>query len=206
MRDHDHLNGKFRGAAHQDCNINANLKNYKFPVIAHNSKNYDNHFLFQELGKINRKIDVIALTNEKYLSFTSDKIKFLDSFQFTLSSLEAMISGMKKENNINLFKNFNEGFKNFNEKTKELLLQKGIFPYDYYNNENVLNGSLPSIDFFYNKLNDLNISKEEYEHAKNVYIKTSCKSFRDYLEIYLKCEVLLLADCFENYRNIAFKN
>ena len=60
-----------------------------------------------------------------------------------------MISGMKKENNINLFKNFNEGFKNFNEKTKELLLQKGIFPYDYYNNENVLNGSLPSIDFFF---------------------------------------------------------
>ena len=41
-----HLNGKFHGVAHQDFNLNANLKNYKFPVIAHNRKNYDNHFLF----------------------------------------------------------------------------------------------------------------------------------------------------------------
>ena len=47
VRDHDHLNGRYRGAAHQDCNLNANLKNYKFPVIAHNSKNYDNISYFK---------------------------------------------------------------------------------------------------------------------------------------------------------------
>ena len=62
MRDHDHLNGKFCGAAHQDCNINANLKNYKFPVIAHNSKNYDNHFLFQELYYVNKNYTLLHLS------------------------------------------------------------------------------------------------------------------------------------------------
>ncbi len=45
VRDHDHLNGKYRGAAHSICNINLNNKNIKIPVVAHNSKGYDSHFL-----------------------------------------------------------------------------------------------------------------------------------------------------------------
>ena len=51
------------------------------------------------------------------------------------------------------------------------------------------------------------IMKIFYEHAKNIYInKTICKRIKYYLELYLKTDVLLLADCFKNYRNIAFKN
>jgi len=48
VRDHDHLKkiNNYRGAACNKCNIDANFKNFKLNVIAHNSKNYDTHFIF----------------------------------------------------------------------------------------------------------------------------------------------------------------
>jgi len=111
VRDHDHLNGEYRGAAHKDCNLKCNHKNYNLPVIFHNSKGYDSHFIFQYAGLLGRKINVIPLTDEKYLSFTIDRTVFLDSYQFTLASLENLVNGMNKAEDKNLFKNFNEGFK-----------------------------------------------------------------------------------------------
>ena len=41
VRDHDNLNGKFRGYAHNKCNLQA--KNNIVPMYAFNSSNYDNH-------------------------------------------------------------------------------------------------------------------------------------------------------------------
>ena len=57
VRDHCHITGKFRGAAHWDCNINFQLTK-KIPVIFNNLKGYDNHLVFSELHKFNlaRKI------------------------------------------------------------------------------------------------------------------------------------------------------
>ena len=45
VRDHDHYNGKYRGAAHGKCNISFNSKNFKIPVFIHNLKNYDEHII-----------------------------------------------------------------------------------------------------------------------------------------------------------------
>src|SRR5436190_7373465 len=50
VKDHDHSTGKFRGAAHNSCNLNYQVSN-KIPVIFHNLKNYDGHLIVQELGK-----------------------------------------------------------------------------------------------------------------------------------------------------------
>ena len=68
VRDHCHISGKFRGAAHWDCNINFQLTK-KIPVIFHNLRGYDSHLIFCELDKFNVKIDVIPNGLEKYMAF-----------------------------------------------------------------------------------------------------------------------------------------
>ena len=56
------MTGKYRGSAHQDCNINVKL-NHKIPLVFHNLKNYDSHLTMQEVGKFNLKINVIPNGN-----------------------------------------------------------------------------------------------------------------------------------------------
>ena len=46
VRDHCHITGKYRGPAHQDCNLNFQLTD-KIPVIFHNLRSYDSHFIMQ---------------------------------------------------------------------------------------------------------------------------------------------------------------
>jgi hypothetical protein len=65
---------------------------------------------------------------------------------------------------------------------------------------------LPSRDEFYNKLNDKHISDKEYEHAKKVWDVFKCKTFRDYHNLHLKIDALLLSEVFENFRNTCLKN
>ena len=52
VRDHCHINGKYAGSAHRDCNINVKL-NHKIPVVFHNLNNFNSHLIIQELGKFN---------------------------------------------------------------------------------------------------------------------------------------------------------
>ena len=56
VRDHCHINEKYRGSAHRDCNINLRL-NHKIPIVFHNLKSYDSHLIMQELSKFNFKIN-----------------------------------------------------------------------------------------------------------------------------------------------------
>ena len=65
---------------------------------------------------------------------------------------------------------------------------------------------LPPKSKFYSRLNDSNITDEEYEHAQNVWEEFNCKTLRDYYDLYLKTDVLLLADVMENYRNTCTDN
>ena len=60
---------------------------------------------------------------------------------------------------------------------------------------------LPDKEKFYSKLNDEHITDEEYAHAKAVWEAFECKMLGDYHDLYVKTEVALLADVFENFRN-----
>ena len=68
VRDHCHVTGKFRGAAHWDCNINFQLTK-RIPVIFHNLKGYGSHLIFSVLHKFDVKISVIPNGLEKYMAF-----------------------------------------------------------------------------------------------------------------------------------------
>ena len=68
VRDHCHGTGKFRSAAHWDCNINFRLTK-NVPVIFHNLRGYESHLIFNELDKSDEKINVIPNGLEKYMAF-----------------------------------------------------------------------------------------------------------------------------------------
>ena len=64
MRNHYHVTGRFRGAAHWKCNVNFQLTK-KVPVIFHNLRGYDIHLIFNEFDKFDAKISVIPNGLEK---------------------------------------------------------------------------------------------------------------------------------------------
>ena len=87
IRDHFHVSGKFRGAAHWSYDMNFQLTK-KVPLIFHNLKGYDSHLIFSELNKFDVKISVTPNGLEKYIAFFLRRnLIFIDSMQFLNSSL-----------------------------------------------------------------------------------------------------------------------
>ena len=124
VRDHCHITGKFRGAAHWSCNINLQLTK-KVPVIFHNLRGYDSHLIFNELNKFDVKIEVIPNRLEKYMTFFLNKnLVFIDSMQFMNFSLEKLARNLANNDLKYLIEEF--GFKNL-----ELLKQKDVYHYEY---------------------------------------------------------------------------
>lgn len=77
VRDHDHQTGKFRNAAHQNCNLNYK-EDFVIPVVFHNLTGYDGHFLIRSLSReIPEQISLLPINKEKYISFT----KYLENTQ-----------------------------------------------------------------------------------------------------------------------------
>ena len=65
---------------------------------------------------------------------------------------------------------------------------------------------LPSKKKFYSSLTDKKISDKEHEHVFQVWNKFEMKIMKDYQDLHLKCDVLLLTDVFEKFRNNSLKN
>lgn len=135
VRDHCHITGKYKGSAHQDCNMNFKQAD-KIPVIFHHLSGCNSHFIMREIGQIAKKhtyknkkgeeqqmnINVIPNNMEKYMAFMLGKhLVFLDSFQFMSSSLDKLVSNLPDK----AFKYISEAFKN--EQFK-LMKQKRVYP------------------------------------------------------------------------------
>lgn len=201
VRDHCHISGKFRGAAHNNCNLK--YKNpYFLPVLFHNLSGYDSHFIIKKLDYDSKQIDVIPNTEEKYISFSKTinpnmKIRFLDTFRFMSASLDNLVKNLPILREMNKF---------YDESQIPLLKRKGVFPYDYVTNVNKLcETKLPKKDDFYNILNMTHISEDDYEHACNVWKTFEFKNLGEYSDHYLKTDVLLLADVFESFRDVTIR-
>ena len=95
VRDHCHITGKFRGAAHNQCNLKLKIPK-KLPIIFNNLEGYDGHIIFKELNNFDVTIDVIPKTIEKYMSIIVNKnITFIDSLQFIKASLDTLASNLQ---------------------------------------------------------------------------------------------------------------
>ncbi|CAB4023910.1 Hypothetical predicted protein [Paramuricea clavata] len=140
VRDHDHVTGMYRGAAHNICNLKYRIT-WKVPVVFHNLRGYDSHLIMQEI----------------------------DSIQFMASSLEALVSNLSPED-----------FK-------------------------IVEG-LPSRDKFYSSLYESEVKEEDYQRARKVWDHFRMKTMRDYHDLYLETDVLLLADVFENFRRTCLEH
>ena len=79
VRDHCHITGQYRGSAHEGCYLKLRIspKEFKIPVIFHNLRGYDSHFIMQEIGSIGKEHDLelnyIPNNMEKYMAFMLGK-------------------------------------------------------------------------------------------------------------------------------------
>ena len=73
VRDHWHLSGKFRGAAHEICNLKYKVPKF-FPVVFHNLSGYDSHLFIRTLGNSEGDISCIRNNEENYISFSKQVI------------------------------------------------------------------------------------------------------------------------------------
>ena len=86
------------------------------------------------------------------------------------------------------------------------MLRKGVYPYEYMDNwERFNETSLPSKESFYSNLNMENIEDIDYRHGNNVFNKFKLNNLGEYHDLYVQSDTLILADVFENFRDICIK-
>jgi hypothetical protein len=82
-----------------------------------------------------------------------------------------------------------------------------VYPYDYVNCLQKLDEtSLPAKQEFYSRLNDDNVSDDDYAHAQRIWNEFGLQNIRGYHDLYNKSDVLQLADVFENFRDLCIRN
>ncbi|KYM95307.1 hypothetical protein ALC62_14047 [Cyphomyrmex costatus] len=92
-------------------------------------------------------------------------------------------------------------FSNLSDEDFNLLTRKGVFPYEYVDCVEKLNDTrLPPREPFHNSLTGDTVSESDYAHAANVWKRFSVQTLDEYSDLYLKTDVLLLTDVFENFR------
>lgn len=198
VRDHCHMTGVYRGAAHSQCNIEFSVSK-KIPIFFHNFKGYDSHLILQSIGKYDKKITVIPHSSEKYMClYWGDHFEFKDTFQFLACSLASLVENMKRDSEQLGFPQLASGFP---PESISLLLRKGVYPYEYITTfDKFQETSLPPKEAFNSQLKAESISAEDYKYALYIWDVFKCRTIEDYHNIYLKSDVLLLADIFENFR------
>ena len=217
VRDHCHFTGRYRGPACNTCNLKYRKPN-NISVFFHNLSGYDSHLFIKKLNVIEGNIDCIPNNEENYISFSKTiitgeytnkrgetknkyfKIVFKDSMKFLKSSVEALVNNLPKDG-------FNNLEKYFTPEEIKLLKQKGFYPYEYMDNiEKLKDTKPPPQKAFYSKLTGKGINDNNYNHVLEVWKTFKMKSLKKYHEVYNITDVLLLADVFENFRDICLKN
>ena len=206
VSDHCHITGKYRGSAHSACNLKLQIsaEKIRIPVVFHNLRGYDSHFIISEIGKLigegeEFSVNIIPNNTEKYMAFYIGKhLAFIDSLQFMGMSLEKLANILPEDRFIYTRDYFTD------EEQFNLVKKKGVYPYDYMDSFSKFNDTeLPSYEDVYSILDDENISESQYQHAKDVWNTFKLKNMGEYHDLYLKTDILLLTDVFENFRVIS---
>ena len=158
-------------------------------------------YFFYERDKVDTFTNEIEVDNKTKTISVKRELRFIDSFKFMATSLDSLANNLPN----NMFNNLSYFYE---EQAKfELLKRKGVYPYDYMDCfERLFETTLPPIESFYSELNKSGISEDNYTHAQNVWETFEMETLQDYHDLYLKTDVLLLADVFENFRDVCQEN
>ena len=259
VRDHCHYTGKYRGAAHNICNLKYKVPK-EIPIVFHSGSTYDYHFIIKELVKeFEGNFECLGENTKKYITFSvpikkkienkdleiTYKIKFINSYRFMSSLLSKLVDNLsegihnnkcldcnscigyikikneklllkcfncntyyKRKFNKDLIKKFKNAYSFCNNDLNKfvLLLRKGVYPYEYMDSWEKFNEtSLPSKKDFFSNLNMENIDDIDYRHGNNVFKRFELENLGDYHDLYVQSDTLLLANVFENFRDMCLK-
>ena len=149
-------------------------------MVFHNISGYDSHLFIKNLGFTAGNIDGIPNNEERYISFTknievgsyinsegetkpkSHKIRSIDSFKFMVASLDSLLNNLPEDA-------FNNLKRYYTDDKLSLVKRKGVYPYEYMDTlERLKETKLPPKEAFYSKLNNEDISDEDFAHAQKV--------------------------------------
>ena len=217
--DHCHYTGRYRWPAHRNCNLMYRIPSY-IPVVFHNLSGYEAHLFIRELERhLRDTMEVIAKNKEDYISFSVEvavnkyvdklgnekkkliELRFIDSFKLMATSLDSLTRNLVKGGN----KTF--GFKNYSELQYKLLTRKGVYPYEHMSSwDRFEDTELPPKESFYSSLNMSKISESDYILVQRVWEEFGVRNIGDYHDLYLRTDVVLLANVFEAFRDTCLKH
>jgi hypothetical protein len=158
------------------------------PVLSFNGSKYDinlmKQFLHKSFEDCGEEVSFTIKKANAYMSLKTQRLKFLDvrSYLAPNYSYDAFITAYKCK------------------------LEKGFFPYDYFDSYDKLNETeLSSHDLFYSKMKNKNICADEYNICINAWKDNNMKTFKDFLEWYNNLDVLPFIEAVEKMKTF-YKN
>ena len=146
------------------------------------AKNKEDYITFSIRVAVDKYKDKNGVEKEKGI-----ELRFIDSFKFVSSSLDSLTANLVRGGQ-HLF-----GFEKYTPKQYELLIKRGIYPYEYMSSwDRFEETKLPPKEAFYSKLNMVGVSSENYEHARSVLKQFGIRNLGEYHDLYLKTGVILL--------------
>ena len=181
-------------------------------VFFHNLKGYDSHFIVDSFGKKCQYFSAIPISKEKYIAFqgviNNTTIRFLDSLAFLQGSLSNNASRLESfKFTESYFSSINDNYK-YNRLVLDSIKNSGkqIFPYEYLDSIDKLDKEIPKdASLWFSNLSNSGPSQDQVDKII-VYSNEILKIFtlKDYMLFYLRVDVLLLFEIYENFREMAY--
>jgi len=202
VKDHCHVTGKFRGAAHHSCNAQF-IQPKRIPVVMHSFKSFDLQLLLSNISKFPEEtVDVIPNNSEKFLSIITSSFYFIDSLMHLSASLETLVKNLNPKNSSekDFRRNFRPMIKTFGSSKAKALCRKGVYPYEFMSSfEKFKEKTFPNQTDFYNSLTGNSVEDLDYTYGKSIFDKY-CSNMGDYHDIYLLTDTLLLLCVMDKWR------
>ena len=160
------------------------------------AKNKEDYITFSVNVVVDRYTDKNGDERDKTI-----ELRFIDGFKFMASSLDSLA------NNLVCGGRKPMGFEEYTGEQYELLMRKGVYPYEYMSSwDRFEEVQLPPIEAFYSNLNMTNVSDDDYQHAQRVWNEFKINNLREYHDLYLHTDVILLSNMFEAFRDTCLEH